>query len=46
MLEPAPDVALAVREALTAAGPGATCAALPMGPYVVPYVAEAALAPA
>jgi nickel-dependent lactate racemase len=46
MLEPAPDVAIAVREALTAAGPGATCAALPMGPYVVPYVAETAMAPA
>jgi nickel-dependent lactate racemase len=41
MLEPVRDPAAAVREALEAAGPGATCAVLPRGPYVVPYVAEA-----
>ena len=44
MLEPVADVSAAIRAALEAAGPGATCAVLPLGPYVVPYVAEAALA--
>jgi nickel-dependent lactate racemase len=44
MLEPVDDVSAAIRAALEAAGPGATCAVLPLGPYVVPYVAEAALA--
>jgi nickel-dependent lactate racemase len=43
MLEPVTDVAAAVREALAAAGEGASCAVLPEGPYVVPYVAETAL---
>jgi nickel-dependent lactate racemase len=43
MLEPVADVSAAVREALDAAGPGASCAALPLGPYVVPYVAETAV---
>ena len=42
MLEPIDDVAEAVREELQAAGPGARCAVMPLGPYVVPYVAEAA----
>ncbi|HMD01500.1 MAG TPA: hypothetical protein VKG44_00920, partial [Candidatus Baltobacteraceae bacterium] len=40
LLEPVNDPAAAVRDALAAAGPGATCAVLPEGPYVVPFVAE------
>jgi len=40
MLVPTRDPSAAVREALEAAGPNATCAVLPRGPYVVPYVAE------
>jgi nickel-dependent lactate racemase len=40
LLEPTHDPAGFVRAALDAAGPGATCAVLPNGPYVVPYVAE------
>jgi len=40
MLEPVDDASVAVREALARAGPRATCAVLPLGPYVVPYVAE------
>jgi nickel-dependent lactate racemase len=39
MLTPVRDPSAAVRDALAAAGPGASCAALPHGPYVVPYVA-------
>lgn len=42
MLEPVSDPSAAVRDALTGAGPSATCAALPHGPYVVPYVADGA----
>lgn len=46
MLEPVHDVSAAVREALAAAGSGATCAVLPEGPYAVPYVdAHAAVKP-
>ncbi len=44
MLEPVSDMAAAVRDALVEAGPGARCVALPEGPYVVPYVAEVAVA--
>jgi hypothetical protein len=40
MLEPVDDVARAVADALASAGPGATCAVLPEGPYVVPYLRE------
>src|SRR5271165_1160135 len=40
LLRPIHDPAAAVRDALAAAGPGATCAVLPEGPYVVPFVAE------
>jgi hypothetical protein len=40
MLVPVPDLSAAVREALAAAGPGATCAVLPYGPYIIPYVQE------
>ncbi|MGH7756356.1 MAG: nickel-dependent lactate racemase, partial [Vulcanimicrobiaceae bacterium] len=40
MIEPVADPAAAVRAALAKAGPDATCAALPEGPYVVPYLAE------
>jgi len=42
MLTPTRDPSAAVRDALAAAGPGATCAVLPLGPYVVPYVKEPA----
>jgi nickel-dependent lactate racemase len=42
MLTPANDPSAAVREALADAGPGATCAVLPFGPYVVPYVKDTA----
>jgi nickel-dependent lactate racemase len=42
MLVPARDPSAAVRAALAEAGPNATCAVLPHGPYVVPYVAELA----
>lgn len=38
LLAPIDDVSGAVREALAEAGPGATCAILPQGPYVVPYL--------
>jgi nickel-dependent lactate racemase len=38
MFTPIDDVSLTVREALAEAGPGATCAILPQGPYVVPYL--------
>ena len=41
MFEPIDDPSRAVRDALAAAGPGATCAMLPEGPYVVPYLPEA-----
>ncbi len=43
MLEPVSDVDAAIREALAVAGDGASCAVMPAGPYVVPYVAETAL---
>ena len=36
--EPIDDVALAVTEALRAAGPGATLCVLPRGPQTIPYV--------
>lgn len=36
--EPVTDVGMAVREALGAAGPGATLAVLPHGPQTIPYV--------
>lgn len=36
--EPVTDVGIAVREALGAAGPGATLAVLPHGPQTIPYV--------
>jgi len=42
MLTPTRDPSAAVRDALAAAGPDATCAVLPFGPYVVPYVKEPA----
>ncbi len=42
MLTPVGDPSTAVREALRAAGPGATCAVLPHGPYIIPYVKEPA----
>ncbi|MBC5810795.1 MAG: nickel-dependent lactate racemase [Candidatus Eremiobacteraeota bacterium] len=38
MLVPTHDPTRALREALAAAGPHATCAVLPHGPYVVPYI--------
>jgi lactate racemase len=41
MLEPVADLSAAVAAALEAAGPGATCAVLPQGPYIVPYVESA-----
>jgi nickel-dependent lactate racemase len=44
MLEPVDDVAAAVRAALAAAGPQSRCAVMPLGPYVIPYVADAAFA--
>ncbi len=44
MLTPVADPTLALREALAKYGPDATCAILPEGPYVVPFVAEAAAA--
>jgi hypothetical protein len=43
MLTPVRDPSAAVREALSQIGEGATCAVLPHGPYVVPYVGETAL---
>ena len=43
MMTPIDDVEAAIREALEAAGEGATCAVLPQGPYVIPYVGESAL---
>jgi nickel-dependent lactate racemase len=44
MLEPTHDPSRTLRDALDAAGPGATCAVLPEGPYVVPFVdAESAV---
>jgi len=42
MLEPVRDPSVAVAQALASAGPSASCAILPEGPYVVPYVREAA----
>jgi nickel-dependent lactate racemase len=39
--EPVDDVAAAVREALTSAGPHATLAVLPQGPQTIPYVSPA-----
>ena len=42
LLVPTDDPSQSVRLALAAAGPGATCAALPEGPYVVPYLPEPA----
>jgi nickel-dependent lactate racemase len=44
MLEPVRDPAAAVREALSRAGAGATCAVLPEGPYVIPFAADHATA--
>jgi nickel-dependent lactate racemase len=44
MLTPIDDVSQAVREALAEAGPGATCAILPQGPYVVPYLPSPVMA--
>jgi nickel-dependent lactate racemase len=41
LMRPVDDASLAVAAALRAAGPGATCAVLPEGPYAVPYVREA-----
>ena len=38
--EPITDVAMAVRGALSKAGPGASLAVLPHGPQTIPYVAE------
>jgi nickel-dependent lactate racemase len=43
LIEPTEDPSVSVRLALEAAGPAATCAVLPAGPYVVPYLAEPAL---
>jgi nickel-dependent lactate racemase len=37
-LEPVTDVGMAVRQALGAAGPGATLAVLPHGPQTIPYL--------
>ena len=37
-VEPAASVEVAVADALAAAGPGATLAVIPKGPYVLPYV--------
>jgi nickel-dependent lactate racemase len=37
--EPVTDLGMAVREALSAAGPGATMAVLPHGPQTIPYLA-------
>jgi nickel-dependent lactate racemase len=39
---PVNDVALAVREALSAAGPAATLCVLPQGPQTIPYIDAAA----
>ena len=36
--EPITDVAIAVRGALSKAGPGASLAVLPHGPQTIPYV--------
>lgn len=38
--EPVDDVARAVRQALEAAGPGATLCVLPQGPQTIPYLAS------
>ncbi len=43
--EPVTDVAMAVREALGQAGPGATLAVLPHGPQTIPYVVAPAVVP-
>lgn len=37
-LEPCPDIALAVDDALGRAGPGARVAVLPLGPLTIPYL--------
>ncbi|GAC1300564.1 MAG: nickel-dependent lactate racemase [Vulcanimicrobiaceae bacterium] len=42
MLEPTSDPERTIRDALAAAGDGATCAVLITGPYVVPFVSETA----
>ncbi len=39
-LEPCPDIADAVREALRQAGPGGRVAVLPLGPLTIPYLAD------
>lgn len=38
LLEPVADPSVALRDALAACGPGATCAILPEGPYTIPFV--------
>jgi nickel-dependent lactate racemase len=43
LLVPSDDPSASVRQALAEAGPGATCAVAPEGPYVVPYLPEPAL---
>ncbi|MGP6157228.1 MAG: nickel-dependent lactate racemase [Vulcanimicrobiaceae bacterium] len=43
LLSPSDDPAASARRALAEAGPGATCAVAPDGPYVVPYLMEPAL---
>jgi nickel-dependent lactate racemase len=43
MMTPIDNVEAAVRAALAGAGRDATCAILPQGPYVVPFVGESAL---
>lgn len=45
LLAPSEDPAASARLALAEAGPGATCAVAPEGPYVVPYLPEPALVP-
>ena len=42
MLTPIDDPSRALREALAKYGPDATCAILPDGPYVVPFVSQSA----
>ncbi len=37
-LEPVHDVAAAMKDALLAAGPGATLCVLPQGPQTIPYL--------
>jgi nickel-dependent lactate racemase len=43
LLAPSDDPSASVRLALAEAGPAATCAVVPEGPYVVPYLPEPAL---